>query len=98
MNDLIAHRNSGLLWLGGSQILWLVVGTIRHRYDTRTYTAVYNSLLSRMMTKVKTATLSKLSAHANLAREAVDFLQFDVNYVIVAAYNMLGSLLLLFVY
>lgn len=98
VNDLIVHHYRGLLWLGGSQILWLVVATIRHRYDTRTYTAVYNSLLRRMMTKVKTAALSKLSAHANLAREAVDFLQFDVNYVIEAVYNLLGSLLLLFVY
>lgn len=98
VNDLIVHHYRGLLWLGSSQILWLVVGTIRHRYDTRTYTAVYNSLLRRMMTKVKTAALSKLSAHANLAREAVDFLQFDVNYVIEAGYNLVGSLLLLFVY
>lgn len=98
INDLLTHRYRGLLWLAGSQVLWLAVGTIRHRYDTRTYTAVYNSLVARMMTKVKTAALSKLNAHTNLAREAVDFLQFDLNYVVEAAYNLVGSLLLLFVY
>ena len=98
VNDLIEHRYRGLFWLGGSQLLWLIVGTIRHRYDTRTYTAIYNSLVTRMITKVKTAVLSKLSAHANLAREFVDFLQFDLNYVIEAGYNLIGSLLLLFVY
>lgn len=96
INDLIIHRYRGLIWLAGSQGLWLIVGTIRHRYDTRTYTAVYNSLVTRMMTKVKTAALSRLSAHANLAREAVDFLQYDLNYVVEAAYNLVGSLLLLF--
>lgn len=98
VNDLLRHRYRGLIWLGTSQLLWLIVGTIRHRYDTRTYTAIYNSLVTRMLTKVKTAAVSKLSAHANLAREAVDFLQFDVNYVIEAAYNLIGSLVLLFVY
>lgn len=98
VNDLILHRYRGLLWLAGSQGLWLVVGTVRHRYDTRTYTALYNSLVARMVAKVKTAAVSKFSAHANLAREAVDFLQFDLNYVIEAAYNLVGSLLLLFVY
>lgn len=98
VNDLLRHRYRGLVWLGASQAVWLVVGTIRHRYDTRTYTAIYNSLVTRMLTKVKTAAVSKLSAHANLAREAVDFLQFDVNYVIEAAYNLIGSLALLFFY
>ncbi len=98
VNDLMTHRYRGLLWLMASQLLWLVAGTIRHRYDTRTYTAIYNSLVTRMLMKVKTAAISKLSAHATLAREAVDFLQFDVNYVIEAAYNLIGSLLLLFVY
>ncbi|GAA4740952.1 ABC transporter six-transmembrane domain-containing protein [Flavisolibacter ginsenosidimutans] len=98
VNDLIRHRYRGLFWLGGSQLLWLIVGTIRHRYDTRTYTSIYNSLVTRMITKVKTAAISKLSAHANLAREFVDFLQFDLNYVVEAGYNLIGSLLLLFVY
>ena len=98
VNDLIKHSYRGLFWLGGSQLLWLIVGTVRHRYDTRTYTAIYNSLVTRMITKVKTAALSRLSAHASLAREFVDFLQFDLNYVIEAGYNLIGSLFLLFVY
>lgn len=98
VNDLLRHSYHGLGWLAASQMLWLVIGTVRHRYDTRTYTALYNSLVTRMLTKVKTAAVSRLSAHANLAREAVDFLQFDVNYVIEAAYNLIGSLVLLFFY
>lgn len=98
VNDLINHSYRGLYWLAASQVLWLIAGTIRHRYDTRTYTAIYNSLVTGMLTKVKTAAISKLSAHANLAREFVDFLQFDLNYVIEAGYNLIGSLLLLFVY
>jgi ABC-type multidrug transport system fused ATPase/permease subunit len=42
--------------------------------------------------------VSKLSAHSTLAREFVDFLEFDLVYVIEAVYNILGSMVLLFFY
>jgi ABC-type multidrug transport system fused ATPase/permease subunit len=98
VNDLIAHSYRGLIWLAASQLLWLIVGTIRHRYDTRTYSAIYTSLVTRMLSKVKNADISRLSAHTNLAREFVDFLEYDINYVIEACYNLIGSLILLFFY
>lgn len=98
VNGLMNHNYRGLLWLGGSQLLWMLIGTIRHMYDTRTYSTIYNSLVTRMLVKVKTAPISKLSAHANLAREFVDFLEYDVNYIIEAGYNLIGSLILLIFY
>ena len=42
--------------------------------------------------------VSKLSAHSTLAREFVDFLEYDFNYVVEAFYNIIGSLVLLFFY
>ncbi|HRG82946.1 MAG TPA: ABC transporter six-transmembrane domain-containing protein, partial [Chitinophagaceae bacterium] len=42
--------------------------------------------------------VSKLSAHSTLAREFVDFLEFDLVYVLEALFSILGSLLLLFLY
>ena len=98
VNDLINHSYTGLLWLAGSQAIWLCVGTVRHMYDTRTYSAIYTTLVTRVLGRVKTADVSRLSAHANLAREFVDFLEYDVNYVIEAGYNLIGSIILLFFY
>jgi len=98
VNDLIEHRYRGLMWLAASQLIWLLVGTIRHMYDTRTYTAIYTSIVTKMLSRVKHADVSKLSAHTNLAREFVDFLEYDINYMVEAAYNIIGSVILLFFY
>ena len=51
-----------------------------------------------MLTSVKEKEVSRLSAHATLAREFVDFLEYDVNYIIEAGYNLIGSLIMLFFY
>ena len=99
INGLIKGSYAGLIVLAVVHLSYLIVGTIRHMYDTRTYTAIYTSLvtkfLSRRYSKVE---VSKLSAHSTLAREFVDFLEHDLVYVIEAVYNILGSLVLLFFY
>jgi ABC-type multidrug transport system fused ATPase/permease subunit len=99
INGLIKGSYTGLIVLAIVHLSYLIVGTIRHMYDTRTYTAIYTSLvtkfLSRRYNKIE---VSKLSAHSTLAREFVDFLEHDLVYVIEAAYNILGSLVLLFFY
>ena len=99
INDLIKGSYSGLIVLTIVHLAYLVIGTIRHMYDTRTYSAIYNSLvikfLSRRYNKID---VSKLSAHSTLAREFVDFLEHDLVYVIEATYNIFGSLVLLFFY
>lgn len=99
INGLIKGSYTGLIVLAIVHLSYLIVGTIRHMYDTRTYTAIYTSLvtkfLSRRYSKVE---VSKLSAHSTLAREFVDFLEHDLVYVIEAAYNIFGSLVLLFFY
>jgi ABC-type multidrug transport system fused ATPase/permease subunit len=99
INDLIKGSYRGLLVLTLVHLAYLVIGTIRHMYDTRTYSAIYTSLvtkfLSRRYSKIE---VSKLSAHSTLAREFVDFLEHDLVYVIEAGYNLLGSLILLFFY
>lgn len=99
INDLIKGSYHGLIVLTIVHFAYLIIGTIRHMYDTRTYTAIYTSLvtkfLSRRFSHVK---ISKLSAHSTLAREFVDFLEHDLIYVIEAVYNLLGSLIFLFFY
>ncbi len=99
VNDLIKGSYHGLIVLCGVHMAWLVIGTIRHRFDTRTYSAIYTSLVTRFLARhFGRKDISKLSAHSTLAREFVDFLEYDLIYVIEAAYNLLGSLILLCFY
>lgn len=99
INGLLKHSYRGLIILSAVHIIWAVIGTIRHMYDTRTYSAIYVSLVSKFLNNRNNKSgVSKLSAHSTLAREFVDFLEFDLVYVIEAFYNLIGSLILLFFY
>lgn len=99
INDLIKGSYYGLIVLTVVHLSYLLIGTIRHMYDTRTYTAIYTSLVTKFLSRrYNQIEVSKLSAHSTLAREFVDFLEHDLVYVIEAAYNILGSLVLLFFY
>lgn len=98
VNGLIKGSYNGLIYLVAAHLVWVVTGTIRHRYDSRTYSDIYTSLVVKMVSRNKNKELSKLSAHSTLSREFIDFLEFDLNYVIEAAYNIVGSMILLFFY
>ena len=99
INDLIKGSYRGLIVLTIVHLAYLVIGTVRHMFDTRTYSAIYTSLVTRFLSRRYQKTdISKLSAHSTLAREFVDFLEHDLVYVIEAVYNILGSLIILFFY
>lgn len=99
VNDLIKGSYHGLILLSAVHFAWLITGTLRHRFDTRTYTAIYTSLVTRFLSRrIDQTEVSKLSAHSTLAREFVDFLEFDLVYVIEAGYNLLGSVIMLYFY
>ncbi len=99
VNGLIKGSYQGLIVLSGVHLAWIIIGTLRHRYDTRTYSAIYTSLVTRFLSRrIDQSEVSKLSAHSTLAREFVDFLEFDLVYVIEAMYNLLGSVILLYFY
>lgn len=99
INDLMKGSYLGLIYLSVAHIITLAIGTLRHMYDTRTYSAIYVSLVTKFLSRrIYQKEVSKLSAHSTLAREFVDFLEFDLVYVIEAVYNIIGSLLLMFFY
>lgn len=99
INDLIKGSYRGLIVLVLVHLAYLVIGTARHMFDTRTYSAIYTSLVTRFLSRrYSSADVSKLTAHSTLAREFVDFLEHDLVYLIEAAYNILGSLIILFFY
>jgi ABC-type multidrug transport system fused ATPase/permease subunit len=99
INDLIKGSYHGLIVLTLVHLAYLVIGTIRHMFDTRTYSDIYTSLVTRFLSRRYLKNdVSKLSAHSTLAREFVDFLEHDLVYVIEAVYNILGSIIILFFY
>ncbi len=99
VNGIIKGSYNGLIILGVVHLVYLSVGTIRHIYDTRTYSAIYTSLVTKLLSpRVNKLEVSKLSAHSTLAREFVDFLEHDLVYVLEAFYNLAGSLIILFFY
>ncbi|MBL7727313.1 MAG: hypothetical protein JNM68_06505 [Dinghuibacter sp.] len=99
VNDLIAGSYNGLIYLSLVHFAYVITGTIRHMYDTRTYSAIYTALVTRFLSRrYRQADVSRLSAHSNLAREFVNFLEQDLVYIGEALFHILGSLVLLFFY
>lgn len=99
VNDLIKGSYNGLIYLSLVHFAYVITGTIRHMYDTRTYSAIYTTLVTRFLSRrYRQADVSRLSAHSNLAREFVNFLEQDLVYVGEALFHILGSLILLFFY
>lgn len=99
INDLIKGSYHGLIVLSIIHLCWLIIGTIRHMYDTRTFTSIYTSMVTRFLSKRnQNADISMLSAHSTLSKELVDFLEADLPYIIEAFYNIVGSLVLLYFY
>ncbi|MDN3654925.1 ABC transporter six-transmembrane domain-containing protein [Ferruginibacter paludis] len=99
INELIKGSYRGLIILTLVHLAYLIIGTVRHMFDTRTYSAIYTSMVTGIVSrKYRTPDVSKLTAHSTLAREFVDFLEHDLVYVIEAAYNIFGSLIILFFY
>jgi ABC-type multidrug transport system fused ATPase/permease subunit len=98
IDKLIKGHYDGLITLCLVHLGCLIVGTLRHRYDTRTYSAIYTSLVTKFLSKRRRGGVSKMSALSNLSREFVDFLEYDLVYVIEALYNIAGSVILLMFY
>ena len=99
VDGLLEGHYRGLIQLSVVHVLWLVIGTARHMYDTRTFSAIYTSFVTRLLAQPAGADeLSRRSALSTLARQVTDFLEYDVNYLAEAFYNIFGSLIVLFVY
>ena len=99
VDGLLEGHYRGLFLLSGVHLTWLVVGTIRHMYDTRTFSAVYTTFVTRLLSQpTEDDDLSRRSALSTLARQVTDFMEFDVNYLAEMFYNVIGSMIVLFIY
>jgi len=99
IDGLLSQSYRGLIELSVAHLVFLIIGSARHMVDTRTFSAVYQSFVTSFMTRPgNTSTVSRRSAHSTLARQIVDFLEYDFNHVVEALYNVVGSLVLLYFY
>jgi ABC-type multidrug transport system fused ATPase/permease subunit len=99
VNQLLEKKYTGLLILGIVHIGYIIVGTVRHMYDTRTYATIYSELVTSFLIKNRQfLSTSKLSAHSTLSREFVDFLEHDLIFVVEALYNVVGAFIFLLLY
>jgi ABC-type multidrug transport system fused ATPase/permease subunit len=99
IDGLLAGHARGLAALLGVHVAYLIIGTGRHMLDTRAFSSVYRTFVTRLQSQpADSSALSKRSALSTLAREVTDFLQYDVNFVLEAVYNIVGSLIVMMVY
>jgi len=99
VNDLLRGGFQSLIIFLSLHIAWMLISMLRLRYDTRTYSTIYNAIILKFLAdKTHGDNISKLSAHSTLTRELTDFLEFDLVYILEAVFNIFGSLLMLFFY
>jgi ABC-type multidrug transport system fused ATPase/permease subunit len=99
VNDLLKGGYKILLVFLLIHLAWLLVGMLRMRYDTRTYTTIYNDIITKFLAKNKEQkNVSKLSALSTLSREYTDFLEYDLIFILESFYNIFGSLVLIYFY
>ncbi|RBY82952.1 hypothetical protein DQ238_02855 [Geodermatophilus sp. TF02-6] len=100
VDGLLDGRPPAVLLLVGVWLAHTVVGVVRQRHDTRLFTRLYAEAVTEFVAAqggrgVPTATLA---GRAALARELVDFLEFDVPGLLTTVVGALASLALLSVY
>ena len=52
INGLIKGSYNGLIILTAVHFVYITIGIIRHKYDTRTYTSIYTSLVTRFLSRL----------------------------------------------
>jgi len=104
IDGLIKQNFMPILYLVLVYLIWATVGTIRHRYDTKTYTNIYNQVVfdlignDKDIGNNKDQNTSKIAAHATLIREVVDFMEFDMVYIAIAFINIIGAMFMISTY
>lgn len=98
IDGLIKQNFIPILYLVVVYLIWATIGTIRHRYDTKTYTNIYNQVVFDLIGNDKDPNTSKIAAHATLIREVVDFMEFDMVYIATAFINIIGAMAMIATY
>jgi hypothetical protein len=97
IHDLLQSSTMGLWLLFGQHVTHLLLSAGRRRYDTRTFTAIYADLATRLVLdqRGRRVEISRVAARSALAREIVDFYERHVPFIFHALYSVLGALAML---
>jgi hypothetical protein len=94
INDLIAGSLRGIWWLVGLEVSALLMGTVRRLYDTRVYAGIYTDIADDTARKTHLS-VSRRAARLGLARELVDFFEWELPELIAALIGILGGFAML---
>jgi len=94
INDLIAGSYRGIGWLIGLEAGVLLIGTIRRLYDTRVYARMYTDIADKTAQRTDIG-VSRRAARLGLARELVDFFEWELPELVAAMVGMLGAISML---
>lgn len=97
INDLLTGNMLGVGVLVAQHVLHLVVGLVRQVYDTRTFSAIYSDLATRMIVSQRTAgvDVSRVTARATLSREYVEFFERSIPMIMRVGFSVAGSVIML---
>ncbi len=94
INDLIDGNFRGVWWLVGLEAVVLLVGTIRRLYDTRVYAGIYTDIADDTARR-RHIDVSRRAARLSLARELVDFFEWELPELVAALISISGALTML---
>lgn len=97
INDLLAGEMLGVCVLVGQHVLHLAVGLVRQVYDTRTFSAIYSDLATRMIVSQRASgvDVSRITARASLSREFVEFFERSIPMLMKVGFSVAGSVIML---
>ena len=94
INDLIAGSMRGIWLLVGLEVAALLIGTLRRLYDTRVYAGIYTDIADRTAQRLD-IDVSRRAARLGLARELVDFFEWELPELFAALIGILGAFAML---
>ncbi len=94
INDLIAGELRGVWWLIALEVTALAIGTGRRLYDSRVYAGIYSDVADATAKRTDLS-VSRRAARLGLARELVDFFEWELPELIAALVGIVGALTML---
>lgn len=90
INDLIDGNLRGIWWLAALELLALSIGTVRRLYDTRVYAGIYTDVADSTAQRLDIS-ISRRAARLGLARELVDFFEWELPELFAALIGICGA-------
>ena len=94
INDLIAGSLRGVWWLVALEVTALLIGTGRRLYDSRVYAGIYSDVADNTAQRTDLS-VSRRAARLGLARELVDFFEWELPELLAALVGIIGALAML---